>query len=567
MEAQQPPCDTVGRCCAAMRALLVALSSPPLPGHATAAQASLRAALCHDLEPRLHRALDAIRRVDALEGDLAATAQRASQSPPRGRGGPSPAAALAAAQADEISAVLNATVARHLSPQCRMPPRAPRQQSRSLPRPESPPQLPNGTPGPEPGAVAAEFFAHRHRRSPHAARQRGPLSPRNGWPDGAASPPLHTEGFCAAVSGKPRAPKRCLPTQPRGNRGDYRTTPQAVPQATRTGLSVTLPKSLCREGRSASPPSGSGRRRSQSLPRTELDEQGPRGRTLSACRSPSPRAVQRPGAPAAVGSRDQEFILSLLRSLELDHHAAAFARMDLLSFYGLSAADLAALGLPPAAVSALHAAVSHIRRIADAQHRNVELEIMAAQPRGQSPRRLVPGHAHPTGGSAALCTSPPRVPPGASRRSPSPPSPPSSPPTAAAPPTPPLTAPSSAPPPATPLRQHTGNVHAVRSSRALAAASPLPESTHPSTATRVSAVSAEQPRPLHVPSRRALAAEVPLPPWGSSAGGSSVCSSAVDLVALEAMRRGPSVRAQAAAAALPATPASSSAPARSPDGA
>eukprot|EP01065_Artemidia_motanka_P044720 TRINITY_DN6411_c0_g1_i1.p1 TRINITY_DN6411_c0_g1~~TRINITY_DN6411_c0_g1_i1.p1 ORF type:complete len:592 (+),score=235.85 TRINITY_DN6411_c0_g1_i1:45-1778(+) len=556
--------DAVSRCRAGLIALHTELSSTKMvPARCNAAKMTVRAAICRQLTPLVNGWLEELRRIDSLGSDFDAATQRAVNCTSARD------CSLARAQAEEIAGLIDAAEHRPLA------------SAAVAAAPAPPPSLPPAARSP--GAVAAAFYANRHARGLVRASP-----PRQASPKRAA----HAAGFCAAVSQRDKYPggtvakgPRCLPSQSRLGSAEH-PGPPPVLSATRTGLTVTLPRSRCRDGRSVSPPTlprrrrrslstdrdGRPQRRSLSTdrdgrPRPRSGSRGRRPHVRSA--SPPPRGVAydepraQPESPykvarysAGVGGRDQEFILSLLRSLALDQHVSAFREMDLLSFYSLSEEELVVLGLPPAACGALHAAISHIRRIADAQQQQQQQQhspersagsgLYALSSTGDWRTELSPVYSpgRHRSSSARRHAGPRCSPPRRRRGSPPPPSPPTTPPRSHL--SPPPTAPSTVPPAVAPMPSH----------RALAVGTPLPDSAPPSCAPPSCAASSALPirdptaAQFHaVPSQRALAANAVLPSHDS------LSSSAVSVPV--PVQRIQSTRQRAVEQSLPATPASS----------
>eukprot|EP01064_Diplonema_japonicum_P016999 TRINITY_DN25058_c0_g1_i1.p1 TRINITY_DN25058_c0_g1~~TRINITY_DN25058_c0_g1_i1.p1 ORF type:complete len:326 (+),score=54.20 TRINITY_DN25058_c0_g1_i1:38-979(+) len=195
----------------------------------------------------------------------------------------------------------------------------------------------------------------------------------------------HENGFCSAVSGTSPA-KRCLPTSSRTKTPDY-STPKVV--KTRTGLTTTPPASSSRRGRDD---------------RTERDmdtsrdysersrSKGKRRSTRSSSPTPLPtptkvyvpmpispmrpmtpvhQITMAPSTPAPLSEasprRDREFIVALLRSLQLENYAHLFTDMTLLSFYRLSYEQLTGMGLNASSAKTLYNSIDQIKQIADTQ--------------------------------------------------------------------------------------------------------------------------------------------------------------------------------------------------------
>ena len=214
--------------------------------------------------------------------------------------------------------------------------------------------------------------------------------------------PNHTRGFCAAVSASPAKGKRCLPAVSRNR------TPDATPSKlvmTKTGLTTTPPATSAQRSRdinkskrtgsamgrkspsatASAPPVAVSHQILHSPPKTvnslHMDVNSSRivpsispqrpvtpmhqpYSTLSTIATPMSQRT-----PSVMGMtsprRDREFILALLRSLQLDEFAHLFGDMSLLSFYRLTLTQLQQLGLPEAAQSTLYNSIDQIKQIAD----------------------------------------------------------------------------------------------------------------------------------------------------------------------------------------------------------
>eukprot|EP01060_Flectonema_neradi_P033143 TRINITY_DN5466_c0_g1_i1.p1 TRINITY_DN5466_c0_g1~~TRINITY_DN5466_c0_g1_i1.p1 ORF type:complete len:317 (+),score=44.37 TRINITY_DN5466_c0_g1_i1:52-1002(+) len=199
----------------------------------------------------------------------------------------------------------------------------------------------------------------------------------------------HSRGFCAAVSASPAKGKRCLPSVSRNK------TPTTTPSKlvmTRTGLSSTPTATSTQRSRDLNLGRSGRKFKSASRPTSQSQVLRSPSRSINAIetmqletplttRTTPSLSPQRPVTPmhqhqtfntlsgpassTTSPRRDREFILALLRSLQLEEHAPLFGDMSLLSFYRLTLSQLQQLGLPEAAQATLYNSIDQIKHIAD----------------------------------------------------------------------------------------------------------------------------------------------------------------------------------------------------------